>query len=221
VRVAFHPSLAWPRYATRDSRLTHRRCLQEITYLTSPGALNPLPAGPPISVERSVSPAGSDFPAGSEASAPLERPRKVLAENPPPSLYVREASTSALSEVKPEIPNGAPKDETPASLPEGAQDSVSAQAAPVGTTVPPPQGSSVPLLPKGQADARGLTSDSASQPPSSPLPRPMPVPEEPTGEDPGKQILTAIYRPDSKAAWREELRAANEQAEKVCAHVFY
>jgi striatin 1/3/4 len=30
-----------------------------------------------------------------------------------------------------------------------------------------------------------------------------------------KQILTAIYRPDSKAAWREELRAANEQAEKV------
>lgn len=34
-------------------------------------------------------------------------------------------------------------------------------------------------------------------------------------EDHSKQILTAIYRPDSKAAWREELRAANEMAEKV------
>jgi striatin 1/3/4 len=29
------------------------------------------------------------------------------------------------------------------------------------------------------------------------------------------QLLTAIYRPESKAAWREELRAANAQAEKA------
>jgi striatin 1/3/4 len=29
------------------------------------------------------------------------------------------------------------------------------------------------------------------------------------------QLLTAIYRPESKAAWREELRAANEKAERV------
>jgi striatin 1/3/4 len=43
----------------------------------------------------------------------------------------------------------------------------------------------------------------------------MPLPEEPQQDNEGKQILTAIYRPDSKAAWREELRAANEQAEKV------
>ncbi|RSH81536.1 hypothetical protein EHS25_006158 [Saitozyma podzolica] len=197
------------------SREYLKQCLQEITYLTSPGALNPLPAGPPISVERSVSPAGSDFPAGSEASAPLERPRKVLAENPPPSLLVREPGTSALSEVKPEIPNGASRDETPASLPDGAQEAAPSEAASLGAAVPPPQGPSIPLLPKAQADARGLNVDSASQPPSSPLPRPMPLPEEPTGEDPGKQILTAIYRPDSKAAWREELRAANEQAEKA------
>jgi striatin 1/3/4 len=213
-----HFYLAVPRCATCESRLTHRRCLQEITYLTSPGALNPLPAGPPISVERSVSPAGSDFPAGSEASAPLERPRKVLAENPPPSLLVREPGTSALSELKPEIPNGASRDETPASLPDGAQEAAPSEAASLGAAVPPPQGPSIPLVPKAQADARGLNVDSASQPPSSPLPRPMPLPEEPTGEDPGKQILTAIYRPDSKAAWREELRAANEQAEKVGVH---
>lgn len=210
-----HSHLTVPGCATCNSRLTHHRCLQEITYLTSPGALNPLPAGPPISVERSVSPASSDFPAGSEASAPLERPRKVLAENPPPSLFVREPGTSPLSEVKPEIPNGASKDETPASLPDGAQEAAPSEAASLGAAVPPPQGPSIPLLPKAQADAKGLTVDSASQPPSSPLPRPMPLPEEPTGEDPGKQILTAIYRPDSKAAWREELRAANEQAEKV------
>ena len=35
------------------------RCLQEITYLTSPGALNPLPAKAPITIERPASPAPS------------------------------------------------------------------------------------------------------------------------------------------------------------------
>ena len=40
---------------------------------------------------------------------------------------------------------------------------------------------------------------------------------EPSQDDEagGSQLLTAIYRPESKAAWREELRAANEKAEKV------
>lgn len=43
-------------------------------------------------------------------------------------------------------------------------------------------------------------------------------PESETQQDDesgGSQLLTAIYRPESKAAWREELRAANEKAEKV------
>lgn len=35
----------------------------------------------------------------------------------------------------------------------------------------------------------------------------------------GSQLLTAIYRPESKAAWREELRAANEKAERVRAAI--
>ena len=39
--------------------------------------------------------------------------------------------------------------------------------------------------------------------------------EVPDREVDGHQMLTAIYRPDSKNAWREELQAANEEAEKV------
>lgn len=47
---------------------------------------------------------------------------------------------------------------------------------------------------------------------------PIPPPSSSTSspaEGEEKQILTAIYRPESKAAWREELRAANEQAEEA------
>jgi striatin 1/3/4 len=44
----------------------------------------------------------------------------------------------------------------------------------------------------------------------------LPESQGENGEEPEQQLLTAIYRPDSKAAWREELRAANEKAEKVC-----
>ena len=31
-----------------------------------------------------------------------------------------------------------------------------------------------------------------------------------------KQLLTAIYRPESKSAWRQELQTANDRAERVC-----
>jgi len=77
-----------------------------------------------------------------------------------------------------------------------------------------------------------MTIDQTARPPSSPAPKKLSLPEEIDdtssqaegnegtlpSEDDGeeKEMLTAIYRPDSSAAWREELRAANEKAEKVC-----
>jgi striatin 1/3/4 len=57
-----------------------------------------------------------------------------------------------------------------------------------------------------------------SKPPSSPLVTTKSLPEE-EGEmgypEQSKQLLTAIYRPESKNAWRQELQTANERAERV------
>jgi striatin 1/3/4 len=57
----------------------------------------------------------------------------------------------------------------------------------------------------------------AAPPPSSPAPKTVALPEgEPQDKDDGpRQVITAIYRPESKAAWREELRAANEAVSNV------
>ena len=65
-------------------------------------------------------------------------------------------------------------------------------------------------------------SNTNSKPPSSPLihTKSLPLPDaEEEGEmgypEQSKQLLTAIYRPESKSAWRQELQTANERAEQV------
>ncbi len=75
--------------------------------------------------------------------------------------------------------------------------------------------------PREEPESHPMRIDTTARPPSSPAVRTMGLPDEQRSEtdDPDKHMLTAIYRPDSKAAWREELRAANEQAEKVCEEV--
>lgn len=64
----------------------------------------------------------------------------------------------------------------------------------------------------------------SAQPPSSPATHTVGLPgddDPPSDSSNGgegseeTQLLTAIYRPESKAAWKEELRAANEKAEKA------
>jgi striatin 1/3/4 len=136
------------------------RCLQEITYLTSPGALNPLP-------DRS----STDDKGAPKSDPPAElRPQKAL-----------------------------PEDVAPAGAPQEAKDS--------GPSANGVKTESPLYVPRSQA----MSMEPTARPPSSPSPKTVTLPDE-SNE---KQILTAIYRPDSKAAWREELRAANEQAEKV------
>jgi len=57
-----------------------------------------------------------------------------------------------------------------------------------------------------------------SKPPSSPAvtTKSLPDEEEEMGyPEQSKQLLTAIYRPESKNAWRQELQTANEHAERV------
>ncbi len=147
------------------------RCIQEISYLTSPGALNPLPARPLISnlEQTSPQPEVNGLPStGSQEALQSLRPMKAMPERTIPSMFVK---------PEPEIPN---------------------EASTAEATTPPPPSTS-----------QETEMDPNAKPPSSPAPRKLDLPEEP--EDPSKQVLTAIYRPDSKAAWRKELAAAGEQ----------
>ncbi|KAK4684960.1 striatin 1/3/4, partial [Tremellales sp. Uapishka_1] len=170
--------------ARARSREYLKQCLQEITYLTSPGAMNPLPLRAPVNLEPS-SPVENGQSADQEA---LQRPQKALPDQPIPYPYRSEPPEEAPSLL---LPNGT------AAL-TGEESSVPAS----------------PLLPESQS----MYIDPTARPPSSPAPKPVGLPEEnilSSIESPEKQALTAIYRPDSKAAWREELRAANEMAEKA------
>jgi striatin 1/3/4 len=148
------------------------RCLQEITYLTSPGALNPLPPRPLIDEPESMDP--------KSASEPIhepERPTKALPNRALPSMFER------------------PKEDP---LVNGTNEAS-----------PPPD-----APPKTHLTA--VTEN--SKPPSSPLVTTKSLPEE-EGEmgypEQSKQLLTAIYRPESKNAWRQKLQTANERAERV------
>ena len=177
------------------------RCLQEITYLTSPGALNPLPLRLPID---SSSPLPSEsaqeqafdsaaVKASNSAGGSLERPRKSLPEHSLPSMF-----------VKPEI--------SAESLVNGMEELVNHSSSTSNTTPfispSPPRVSAREASP--EASSQSMHIDPTARPPSSPAIRTMNLPDETDA-----QILTAIYRPESKAAWREELRTANEKAEKV------
>ncbi|CAK9786454.1 WD40 repeat-like protein [Cutaneotrichosporon oleaginosum] len=208
--------------ARARSREYLKQCLQEITYLTSPGALNPLPARAPVSIDES----------NGEAGVP-ERPRKTLPEQPIPSMVVNEpeakseqpaapsASASGAAPVEPTGPTSQAISEAAA-----AATATTVQEAVANTTNREQTASSVP---NGSAEGNETRESSAATigdaPPSSPAPRTVALPENETpagGSPPGlsvieppRQQLTAIYKPESKAAWREELRAANEAASKV------
>jgi len=152
------------------------RCLQEVTYLTSPGALNPLPPRPLLDEPDQKDPSST-----SEPIHEPERPTKALPTRAIPSMFEREK----------------PKEE---SLPNGTTESSPAPDVPSKTHL------------------TAVTENSDTKPPSSPLVYTKSLPDE-EGEmgypEQSKQLLTAIYRPESKSAWRQELQTANERAEQV------
>ena len=84
------------------------RCLQEISYLTSPGALNPLPSRIPLSISGPSSVDGVEGgsanggePVNSSALGSLAiRPKKVLSEEPIPSIFEKEKEKEMEKERK-------------------------------------------------------------------------------------------------------------------------
>jgi striatin 1/3/4 len=170
--------------------------LQEITYLTSPGALNPLPPRAQLTdLEQQV---GDEAENAAAAPPPEpERPIKALPDRAIPARTYGEAPTSddkgSSSTSADIVPNGVA--EVPRAEPSSS------------VNVP------VPSLPSSSA----LAIQSTARPPSSPAvhTKSLPDDDQPVqGQEP-QQLLTAIYRPESKSAWKEELRAANESAAKV------
>lgn len=124
----------------------------------------------------------------------------------------------------------APKEEN-ASSGSGSQQSFASvpNGAGAETSAPPPAAPR-PADPTPAGSSAAGTSDA----PPSPAPRTVDLPEsddasgrQEPGQSPSqaqqqqqqqqqpRQVLTAIYKPESKAAWRDQLRAANEAASKV------
>lgn len=209
--------------ARARSREYLKQCLQEITYLTSPGALNPLPSRAPVSIDES----------NSETGVP-DRPRKTLPEQPIPSMVVSQpenkeepTSTSPTAAAAPAAPTassvapvGAAAAAAGAAMATTVQEAVASAAAEENSSSSLPNGSA-----EGKESQETAAEAPSDAPPSSPAMRTVQLPENelPTSEpspsiskiEPPRQQLTAIYKPESKAAWREELRAANEAANKV------
>ncbi len=117
------------------------------------------------------------------------RPEKVLSERPAAAPAVPGNQGDAGGEGAAQIESHA------VSAPEAVSDLAPA-ASPASTTArslrPIPNGTSADLPP----------------PPSH-------AAESGRREAHGQELLTAIYKPASKAAWKEALRSANEKAEQV------
>lgn len=191
--------------ARARSREYLKQCLQEITYLTSPGALNPLPTRAPVQLES----------AAGEVAAP-ERPRKSLPEETIPPPNRRESQESAPAQQAEQQPLS--------SDPEQSQTQEESQQQQVGNveSATSSEESSRSNLPNGGAyeiESKEPPT-AATEPPSqlSPSPQTVPLPESsapPSSEPRSKDVLTAIYRPGDKASWREQLQQANDAANKV------
>ncbi|TXT04838.1 hypothetical protein VHUM_03921 [Vanrija humicola] len=204
--------------ARARSREYLKQCLQEITYLTSPGALNPLPPRAPVAVE-----GGASSPPNGEAVGNVDRPRKNLPDQPIPSPYAQPSAEAAA----PATEDTQATCSTAPSAPSASTAATAATAA-VATAAAAGAAAVAASVPNGSEEPKpaspASTDISADAPPSSPAPKTLPLPDgaEPPSanrtsgltQEP-KQTLTAIYKPASKAAWREELRAANEAASKV------
>ncbi|WOO85636.1 Striatin-3 [Vanrija pseudolonga] len=210
--------------ARARSREYLKQCLQEITYLTSPGALNPLPPRAPVVVE-----GGASSPPNGEAAGNVDRPTKNLPEQPIPSPYAQPSAEAAPAAEDSQATSSTSPPAAPSAVTATTAFAATAAVASATVAVSLANGSDEPkpsaaVNEETPAPPAPSTDTPADAPPSSPAPRTLPLPEgaEPPSVDGAaglapepKQTLTAIYKPASKAAWREELRAANEAASKV------
>jgi hypothetical protein len=182
--------------------------LQEISYLTSSAALNPLPnkLAFDLSLPASTSAEGKKEtkdaqPDESSKPVPLmdvpPRPKKTLDEEPlkpkaeDPTESKSDAPTDS-SEEKQTNPSGT---QTAATQGQDTDEEVKNGSASSASTDSSLNGT----VNRSPSDWVGISGSSSSS-------------EQEKGTD---DVLTAIYKPESKEVWKKALQAANEQAEKA------
>ncbi|KAL0578241.1 1,2-dihydroxy-3-keto-5-methylthiopentene dioxygenase [Marasmius crinis-equi] len=168
-----------------------KQCLQEIQYLTSPQAMNPLPNRPLLN--------NNSIPLSLPNVPPFDpmayngRPRKLLPE-----------SSSLLNGINlMPGPSSAPAGSNPMQLLE--------RSNPLGSAMLPQQ--IQPQQPQQQPPQ-----PSSSQPPSQTISsqNPQPNVSAPTEKDKEEADtrVTAIFRPDDAGEWKEKLRLSHEASER-------
>ncbi|KAG2149294.1 WD40-repeat-containing domain protein [Suillus clintonianus] len=185
-----------------------KQCLQEISYLTSPQAMNPLPNRPLIS-SGLVNPTA---PSQSFEAIYNGRPRKALPESGPGVTVV----TGPGNKDFPMLSGGVNMMTGPATGP--------------ASTGPLERGSPLTNVGAGMFQQQQVQSQERSQPPQQPQPQqpppqqappqtaPQPPPERegaPAADAEPSRHLTAIFRPDDQGEWREKLRSSYEQHMKM------
>ncbi len=169
------------------------RCLQEISYLTSPAALNPLPTRLPLTL--SIPSALDGEASNIHPTLDVEpRPKKVLTDVAPSGPF---ALASQVQTAGTGVDQGGEQQQPPQSQQsQGGMVNGSTSAAATGSN-----------------QAQDHQAPTSSQPQQIAKSSSVGVGEG--GQDDNERILTAIYKPESREAWKEALKAANDKAEQV------
>ncbi|KAJ9096739.1 hypothetical protein QFC21_005009 [Naganishia friedmannii] len=195
-----------------------KQCLQEISYLTSPAAMNPLPNRLPLTLtvptstsdpssissgqtgaatsnaESAAQALGLSLASGTTILEVPERPRKTLSEGPfPPS----QPGMIGLGMKGVDVPVA----ETASTDPAGPATGGKAEPVIAGLS-----NLAQEVVAEEEEAKRAEQQEHVSQTSSSP--------EVQLDLEQGK-VLTAIYKPESKEAWKQALKQAHEQAEKT------
>ncbi|OAX43820.1 WD40 repeat-like protein [Rhizopogon vinicolor AM-OR11-026] len=174
-----------------------KQCLQEISYLTSPQAMNPLPNRPLIS--SFVNPTAPPQPLDNIYNG---RPRKTLPESGPGSGNKDFPMLGGGVSLLTGPPSG------PASTgPLERSNPLAAVGASMFQQQQQQQSQERPQQPQPQQPPQQQQQPTAPQPPSER--------EGPPTADTDTSRLTAIFRPDDQGAWREKLQSSYEQHLKM------
>lgn len=178
----------------------HNRCLQEVSYLTSPQAMNPLP-NRPLLANNSLPLSLPNVPSF-EQMGMNARPRKVM-----PEVNKDFPLLNGMN-----IMSGPPS--APASS--GPQIPLLERSNPLGGGILQPQG--LPQHPQQTNGQQGpaLSAVQPLQQQQQPSQQPEAQKDGTDGERrPEPQQLTAIFRPDDAGEWKERLRLAHEESERA------
>ncbi|TDL27222.1 WD40 repeat-like protein [Rickenella mellea] len=177
-----------------------KQCLQEISYLTSPQAMNPLPNRPLLNPALPLVPNVPAF----EQIAYNGRPRKLV-----PDVGKEFPSINGLNLMS----TGGPSNAPPAGgsqMPMIERDARMNSTGVISLHQPHPGQQPGP----GQAGGFHMQPSPIGQSTSSGQP-PQMGKDKDGDELPEPQLSTAIYRPDSAGEWKEMLRMSNEAAERA------